>query len=101
MTKEQISEYLKSLKEIAYHKQLPNFVTNSAKNYDYRWILNNNSSYRCDKTIPIDTIEDAIEIIHMFSNDPKEFIRLSLESQTYSKEPPLYLHFTKEARIPE
>lgn len=101
MTKKQISDYLECLKEIAYHKQLPDFVTYSAKDYDYRWVLNNDSSYRCDKTISIDTIEDAIEIIHIFSNNPKEFIRLHLESQTYLKELPLYLHFTKEARIIE
>ncbi|USL96296.1 hypothetical protein D1J36_004120 [Riemerella anatipestifer] len=101
MTKDQISNYLRKLTDIVLHKELPNFVGISSKDYSYIWLINNNIYTECDLTIPIKNIDEAVELIHAFSDEPKNFIKLNLNSQEYIEEQKLYLHFSKQFKLPK
>ncbi|SDF50875.1 hypothetical protein [Epilithonimonas hungarica] len=101
MTNENILKHLGKLKQIAYSKKLINFEGATSNDYSYKWLLNNDSSYVCDYTIPVESLDNAIEIVRLFSQEPKDLIRLGLQSQTFNNESQIYLHFTKDIKLPQ
>ena len=73
-----------------------NAVSFSTQNFQHNWVINDNENYPSDYKIELDNIETAIEIIHQFSEKPKEQISKGLKSlSTYTEKPPFYLHYFK------
>lgn len=68
-------------------------VSMSENNFKHGWNIDYDNKFNGDYSVKIDSKNDAIEIIHRFSNEPKLQIKEFLDK--YHEKSPMYLHYHK------
>lgn len=99
MNQEKLDQIQEELVHIAKFKKLINVVSTDLHGFKYFWNINHDSGFVCDKSIAIENLDDAVTIIHNFSQEPKELIKANLEAIYEVNDGILYLHFTKSPLI--
>lgn len=95
----EINNIVNELKEIA--KQNTSTFVNPAisinpNNFLFSWLIENSENNEFTKSIKIDSINTAIDIIHLFSNNNKNEIKEGLlKNSKFDIDKPLYLQFGK------
>lgn len=97
--KSKYDNYFKQLLAIAHKDRWENYKSLSTENLNYHWLLNNSSFYESELSIPVDSLDDASEIVSEFSKVPLVLVRESLSLQIFKNELPLYLHFSNKTRL--
>lgn len=97
--KSKYDNHFKQLLTISQKDSFDNRNSTSTENLNYHWILNNDSAYNSESTIPVDSLDDASEIVSKFVKAPLVLVKESLNLQIFDVESPLYLHFSNEARL--
>jgi hypothetical protein len=72
-------------------------VSFSPNNFTHNWLIRSDDNYPSDYSVELDNIETAVEIVHVFSNEPKSDILKGLKKlSTYTDKQPIYLHYFKK-----
>jgi len=97
MNTKQILSGIKDIASTPFSKSMGiNAISFNVNNFNHNWVVNGLKTFPSDYTVQLDNINQAVEIIHEFSNNPKNGILKGLKSiSTYTEEPPFYLHYFK------
>jgi hypothetical protein len=98
MTEEQISQTVNDIRAIANNHVISTGtiigLSTNPHNAQHLWTIDTHKDSEANYTVKLDSLEDAISIIHEFSNNPKEDI-LKYFEERYSPNEENYLHYSR------
>jgi len=99
MTEKQIKEVLIKICEISNNPIISKWsqtgLSLNPNNIKHSWLIDIYKNTESDFSIKIDSLEDAVNIIHNFSKEPKEDI-ITYFRNKYDSNKENYLHYTKQ-----
>lgn len=98
MTEEQIDKVLDNIREI---KENPLIYTGTIvgltinpENVNHKWIISTDNNVNANYSVKLDSLDDAVNIIHKFSGNSKKDI-LKYFKNKYIPDEENYLHYIK------